>query len=901
MRLSGQTLGVPQRSPLVAALLALAALAALCPAAEEKPAEPRKDIVVTFPYYDPARPEEMWTRALIELMKRDPELSVQRWGGINLPGGAGRSSLLMAIAGDTAPDFFYCWFHIIRSDIKQGFLYPLNEWLGEDTNHNGQLDLDEAKWDGWAKVPSFWRRIATQDGKVYGIPYAGILYFGLVYRKDMVQQAGLDPENPPRTWAEFHYWCQKLTFPKKDIPGAKLKRGQRGMAMHGDQPWFWLPWVQSAGGSPIIQIRTSPTSGREYTFAMEEETFRAPDSGEDLSRQPSVWRANFSSPEAIKACDFYHKLRWDPWIRDPQTQEPINLTPGDLSRGSVKAGERTVTFAPEDVIRGAVRAGGGQEGFGGDMFARGEVCFQQWDIAALEECARNAGLPPELIGMCPIPGMDKEHKRVFQGHKHFISMTEGVGRRSQRERDKVWECVKAVTSEEARDYDIRQRVIRGNAMWCRPDDLRRLKLDEYLAEVPASIKRQYEDVDKGEILVRTEPFAGFWQTAADNLARNALTLIVAENGERFDYATALKKVDDEANSGGMFEMPREKLDPHRPLARVLVGISALVMLVCVCLIVREKSRTRTGTSGAKHGGLVPWLMMAPALATIALWSYYPLFKGILLAFQDYRIVGGSKFVGLDNFIAGAIDPNTWTYIWKTFVFVFWSMALGFVAPIILAFLFAEIPQGKIFFRTLFFLPQMSAGIVVTLLWKMMYNETENGTLNRLILGWNHYAEHISSWLAIKPQAWLQDPSLAMLCCILPGVWAGAGIASLIYIAALKGLPDDYYEAASLDGASIWARVRHIALPQLMPLIIINFVGSFIGAFQSMGSIFLLTFGGPGNETMVLGMAIWKLAYNDLRFSMATTLAWFLGVGLIGFTYLQIRYLRRVEFRIVSEN
>jgi multiple sugar transport system permease protein len=132
-------------------------------------------------------------------------------------------------------------------------------------------------------------------------------------------------------------------------------------------------------------------------------------------------------------------------------------------------------------------------------------------------------------------------------------------------------------------------------------------------------------------------------------------------------------------------------------------------------------------------------------------------------------------------------------------------------------------------------------------------------------------------------------------------WAGAGIASLIYIAALKGLPDDYYEAAALDGASIWARVRHIALPQLMPLILINFVGSFIGAFQSMGSIFLLTFGGPGKETMVMSMAIWQEAYINLRFSLATSYAWILGAILISFTYLQLRLLRRVDFRQVQEN
>ena len=150
-------------------------------------------------------------------------------------------------------------------------------------------------------------------------------------------------------------------------------------------------------------------------------------------------------------------------------------------------------------------------------------------------------------------------------------------------------------------------------------------------------------------------------------------------------------------------------------------------------------------------------------------------------------------------------------------------------------------------------------------------------------------------------ALLQDPALAMVCCILPGVWAGAGMASLIYVAALQALPPDYYEAAAIDGAGILSRIRHITYPQLLPLMVINFVGAFIAAFQGMGSIFLLTFGGPGDATNVLSLAIWKEAYNNLRFSTATTMAWFLGVALIGFTYLQIRILRKVEFRRANTN
>ena len=280
----------------------------------------------------------------------------------------------------------------------------------------------------------------------------------------------------------------------------------------------------------------------------------------------------------------------------------------------------------------------------------------------------------------------------------------------------------------------------------------------------------------------------------------------------------------------------------------------------------------------------------PAIASIALWSYWPLLRGAIMAFQDYKIVGNGEWQGLDNFIRVASDPGFWRAWWRTLQYVGITLVLGFISPVVLALLLTEIPRGKIFFRTLYFLPHLTSALVVMLLWKMMFDPTENGMLNQIL-----------AFFGIGRQAWLQDPAWAMTCCILPGVWAGAGMASLIYVAALGSLPPDYYEAAAIDGAGIIGRFRHVTFPQLMPLMVINFVGAFIAAFQGMGSIFLLTFGGPGDATSVLSLAIWKEAYNNLRFSTATTMAWFLGVALIGFTYLQIRFLRRVEFRQAAAN
>jgi len=218
------------------------------------------------------------------------------------------------------------------------------------------------------------------------------------------------------------------------------------------------------------------------------------------------------------------------------------------------------------------------------------------------------------------------------------------------------------------------------------------------------------------------------------------------------------------------------------------------------------------------------------------------------------------------------------------------LGLGFTAPILLAVMLCEIPRGKVFFRFVYFLPHLTSALVVTLLWKMMFDPTENGMLNQALAAFG-IARHTR----------LQDPAWAMVCCIVPGVWASAGMASLIYIAALGSLPPDYYEAAAIDGAGILGRFRHVVFPQLAPLMVINFVGAFIAAFQGMGSIFLLTFGGPGDATNVLSLMIWKEAYNNLRFSTATTMAWFLGTALVAFTYFQIRFLRRVEFRQAAAN
>jgi multiple sugar transport system permease protein len=145
--------------------------------------------------------------------------------------------------------------------------------------------------------------------------------------------------------------------------------------------------------------------------------------------------------------------------------------------------------------------------------------------------------------------------------------------------------------------------------------------------------------------------------------------------------------------------------------------------------------------------------------------------------------------------------------------------------------------------------------------------------------------------------WLEDPAINKWALAIPGIWAGAGSAALVYLAALKGIDDEIYEAAEIDGAGTFCKIWHVTIPSLKPLLIINFVGTFIGAFQGMGNILIMT--GGAYDTNVIGLQIFTEAFAYLRFGSSTALAWILGSFLVSFTIVQLGILKRVEFRRAS--
>jgi multiple sugar transport system permease protein len=845
-------------------------------------------------FFKPNNPEDAYTRQLINFMRQNREIKIRQWGGITLPGG-GKASLIMAIAGKTAPDIGLSWFHTIRNEIRQRFLYPLNEWIGDDINGNGQIDDSEAKWPEWKKVPLMWRKVVTIDGKVYGIPVPVETMVAILYRVDMVKAAGLNPNRPPGTWNELLYWCRKLTDPNKNIPGTVIQSSQKAICLPSEG-FLFLPWIQSTGGEPFIQYRTSPKNGKKYGFPLYEIEFISPD-GEDLSKEKSEWKATFASPAGLKAADFLYKLRWGKWLIDPETREPVSLSPQDIINGFVLTGKRKLEFTSEDIITGTARVRGTQRNESAmELLARGEVAMTITSVDDLKKRGTSANIDPGLLNWFPFPAAPgAEGKRIVQIQRHYAVMYTGVGERSKKERDAIWKTLTSICDETVSDNDIAAKVLEGMGRFIPPADLKRLGYEEYIRDIPLALRQNFAEIEDGKVKTRTEPWTGFWYLMDTALNRECFGIMLGANGEDFDYHTALKKIELKANSGLMFDTPKKVLAKWRPYALAIMVLLTMTVAFLIYKIIRSYSRKKVGKSGSVYHTWLPLLLVGPAVLIIMLWRYYPLVRGMLMAFQDYKITGESAFVGLDNFIILIRDSSFWMSLLRTSYFVFLNMLLAFTAPIILAILLTEVPRFKIFFRTLFFLPQMTSGIVIALMWKLMYNPTPSGFFNQAI----SYLNYIP-FVHIEPQTWLEDPNLAMICCVIPTVWASMGMASLIYLAALHSIPPDLYEAADIDGAGFRQKLLKITIPSLLPLVIINFVGTFISTFQNMGNIFLLTFGGPGEATTVIGLKIWIEAYNNLRFSMATSMAWVLGSLLIGLTYVQIQFLKKVEYKRASE-
>jgi len=833
-------------------------------------------------------------------MKKNLNVKIVPFSQLRVTGAAAKSGKLMSVAGGTPPDIWKMGFHEALKYANQGFLLPLNEFIGEDKNGDGKIKGAEVKFKEWNDIPKEFKSGCVKNGKIYALPYLIGCMQTLNFRTDLFREVGLNPNCGPLSWNELWQYAQKLTFKPGEVPGKPM--GQRGLYFMYTGYLCFNPLVWAAGGDLIKRYKINPKTGKIIESDKETPILKDPETGDDLSKVKLHWKAGFDSPEGLAALRFIHKLRWQKWTKDPKSREPFDLTDEMLTSGEAVS-PSGIKFKLTDGTKGNIytgvlfRSSGGEEDKNiRKVIADGRIGMFFGYNTYINRIVNEFGLSPEQFGVGPMP--------VKKGCKiigSFMPVLFGISikKRTPEQLKIAWDILVDFTSKKNLKDRTRIMVEGGKGRLVFPRFLKEAGYTELYRNLPSS----WRNIEKLIQRNRTEPFNKGWTEVQAEITP-AIVERIWQN-KNINLKDLLKEAAVNANT--KFEKwPEKKMAKWRPWAWMIWSIAMVLFIMAMCTVVKslnakvEKSTAKQldDTVGNKNKfklNLI-YIWILPALITIVMWKYYPLIRGSFMAFQNYKIAGGSEWVGIDNFIMLFGNKAFYFTLIRTFYYVGLTILIGFIVPIFLAVLLTEVPKGKYFFRTMFYLPAVTSGLVIMFMWKRFYDPSTAGFLNTIVI-------EFASWFGMQSSGfkWLQDPNLAMICIIIPGIWASAGAGSLVYQAALTSVPSDLYEAADVDGASLIHRIRHITVPTLKPLIVINFVGVFIGAFHAMQNIFVMTGGGPFNATRVIGIDIWFNAFMYLKFGLATAMAWVLGIMLVGFTVMQLKILSKVEFRKAQEN
>ena len=277
--------------------------------------------------------------------------------------------------------------------------------------------------------------------------------------------------------------------------------------------------------------------------------------------------------------------------------------------------------------------------------------------------------------------------------------------------------------------------------------------------------------------------------------------------------------------------------------------------------------------------LSPWLIgflglfLGPGLASL------------YLSFTDYDVLSPAQFIGAQNYIRMFTDDDLfWSSLGRTFYYAGVAVPLGVTGSMSLAiFLNANI-RGIATYRTFFFMPSLVPLVASVILWKWLLNG-DFGIVNQGLRA-----------LGLDPPSWFGDRRWAIPSLISMNLWQTiGGVQMIIFLAGLQGIPDSLYDAAAIDGANAWQRVRHVTIPLLTPTIFFNTVLGIIGALQTFAAAFVATEGGPGFATWFFSLHIWKHSFDYWNMGYGASLAWFFAIIIVSLTILQMRLSKRWVF------
>jgi multiple sugar transport system permease protein len=276
-----------------------------------------------------------------------------------------------------------------------------------------------------------------------------------------------------------------------------------------------------------------------------------------------------------------------------------------------------------------------------------------------------------------------------------------------------------------------------------------------------------------------------------------------------------------------------------------------------------------------------YLSILPALVAIGVFSIFPVIYSLGLSLYKWDFIAPSPtFVGLRNFERLLGSDTFWQVLRNTLLFSVGTVALIVVCSLALALVLDVKLRGIAFFRALFFVPHLTPMVAVATLWLFMY-DPQSGVINAAL-----------GALGIPGPQWLQSTTWALPSLVIMKTWKAVGYYTVLFLAGLRGIPQDLHDAARVDGARLLQRIRFVTLPLLSPMILFVVVISVIGSFQDFDQVFVMTQGGPVNSTNVLVYYLYEQAFQAYRVGMGSAVAVVLLLLLVGFTVLQLQLSRR---------
>src|SRR5690606_5267021 len=273
--------------------------------------------------------------------------------------------------------------------------------------------------------------------------------------------------------------------------------------------------------------------------------------------------------------------------------------------------------------------------------------------------------------------------------------------------------------------------------------------------------------------------------------------------------------------------------------------------------------------------LQAYLFLLPAAAILFTFQYLPAIDVFRISLTNRLLLRPTaKFIGFDNYVRLWNDGRFWNAGWNAFYFGAASVPFQRALALLFAMALATRMRGVGIFRTTFFLPVVTSMVAVSVVWEWLYHPSI-GLFNEII-----------KLFGGTPIDWLSDQQWAMPAIILLIIWKGTGYYMVIYLAGLLDIPNEYYEAAKIDGASGWSMFRHITWPLLAPTTYLILVLQMINSFQVFSSVYVMTGGGPLRSTEVVVYYLFQRAFETLEFGYASAISVVMFVFLVIVTILQ---------------